>query len=161
MAVSYIGIGSNLGDRLKSCRMAVERLSAGVGKVVSVSKWRETEAITAPAGWQSGKPACQPSYINGAVCLETKLAPHELLAALNKIEAEMGRRRIGAKWESRPIDLDILFYDNQIINEPGLKIPHPELHKRMFVLDPLCDMAPTLVHPVFNKKVEKIREEFL
>ncbi len=176
MHTVFIGIGSNLGDRQKNCEMAVERLrSSKIAKNVMISKWYETEAmvchselrrseesqeyniiqgILRPFGAQNDNPP----YINGATKLETELTPRQLLTVLNKIEANLGRVRTSEKWGPRTIDLDILFYDDLIINEQDLKIPHPEAHKRIFVLSPLCDIAPDLIHPVLNRTATQLKE---
>ena len=175
MAIVFIGIGSNLGDKQKNCKKAIKLISQdGLTKSLVKSKWYETEALLPEAKvpmapptsiryLQEG-PICKcptlvkegdksPKFINGVVRIETDLSPRALLAILQKIEIKLGRIRTGKKWEPRTIDLDILFYDSRIINTPALKVPHPELHKRIFVLEPLCDIAPNLVHPVFKKTI--------
>jgi 2-amino-4-hydroxy-6-hydroxymethyldihydropteridine diphosphokinase len=184
----YISIGSNLGDRLDNCAKAVEHLKRHQDiEVAAVSEWYETEAITLER-------ERQPSYINGAVKITTSLTPQQLLAILKGTEREMGRPPHHPKWSSRTIDLDILFYDDLVINNNDLKplkksslgviaseakqshgiaaapsgprndffrgfdliIPHPEIEKRMFVLQPLCDIAPELLHPVLKMKIKDL-----
>ncbi len=163
MSIAYIAIGSNLGDRLKNCETAVERLiQDGVTKKVIKSKWCETEALIPPSppfskGGRGG--IFNPPFINGVIKIETSLSPTDLLHLTQSIENKLGRVRTGKKWEPRTIDLDILFYDDLIVDEPDLKIPHPELHKRMFVLEPLCDIEPTLLHPVIKKTIAVIASE--
>ncbi len=132
MSIVFIGIGSNLGNKRANCETAIELLQKNSHiKLIARSKWYETEALTKG----------DPKFINGAIKLETSLSPVELLHELQKIETEIGRVRTRKKWEPRVIDLDILFYDDLVMNTPELKIPHPELHKRMFVLKPLCDIG--------------------
>lgn len=163
MSIAYIAIGSNLGDRRANCERAVELLvQDGVAENIIKSRWYKTEALPPPSppfskGGQGG--IFYPPFINGVIKIETELAPRELLAGLQRIEANLGRVRTGKKWESRTIDLDILFYNDLVIDTPELKIPHPELHKRMFVLKPLCDIEPTLLHPVFGKTIAVIASE--
>jgi 2-amino-4-hydroxy-6-hydroxymethyldihydropteridine diphosphokinase len=158
MATVYIAIGSNLGDRRANCERAIESLlQDGVAKNVIISKWYETEALAEISN--SSPESRSPKYINGVVKIETGLAPRELMAELQKIEAALGRVRTGKKWEDRTIDLDILLYDDLIIDEPDLKIPHTELHKRMFVLEPLCDIEPALLHPIIGKTIAVIASE--
>ena len=149
---AFIGVGSNLGDRVANCEFAVTLLQQdGLTKLLIKSKWYETRALVR---WCDS--TLVPDYINGVVRIETELSPYELLAALQKIENRLGRVRTGKKWEPRTADLDILFYDDMVIDTPALKIPHPELHKRMFVLRPLCDIAPTFAHPVLNETMQEL-----
>ncbi len=165
--MSLIGIGSNLGDRLQNCEHVVEMLSQdGRVKNIIKSRWYETEAVIAPSPQPSPTmgegakrrrtPFDSPPFINGVFWIETSLSPTDLLRLTQSIETKLGRARTGKKWEPRTIDLDILFYDDLIIDMPDLKIPHPELHKRMFVLRPLCDIALTFVHPVFGKTIKEL-----
>ncbi|MEZ4999923.1 MAG: 2-amino-4-hydroxy-6-hydroxymethyldihydropteridine diphosphokinase [Bacteroidales bacterium] len=138
MAVAYIGIGSNIGDRNGNLLRATEYLSDRTGKVISLSGIYETE----PWGFSAGTP-----FLNMAAGVETALLPGELLKELIDIETGMGRVRSGSGYQSRIIDLDILFYDDLVLNTEALVIPHPLLHRRSFVLDPLAEIAPDLVHP--------------
>jgi len=155
MAIAFIGIGSNMGERLFNCKEAVRKVNLlPFASVIRVSKFRETKPIL-----DDEEP--QTDYINGVMKIETTLSPSELLLELHKIEKEMGRIRTGRKWELTVIDLDILFYDDLVINEQDLKVPHPELHKRMFVLEPLCDIAQDLMHQVLKKDIKHLREEIL
>lgn len=152
----FIGIGSNLGDRHKNCEAATLRLQTHPHiKNLIKSAWYGTEAVVP----EERRTKNEERFINGAACFETDLPPQKLLEFLQEIEAELGRLRTGKKWEPRTIDLDILFYDDLIIDTPQLKIPHPELHKRMFVLRPLCDIAPKLIHPVLKKTAKQLLEE--
>jgi 2-amino-4-hydroxy-6-hydroxymethyldihydropteridine diphosphokinase len=125
---AYIGIGSNLGNRLVNCRQALGYLNHSTEvEVVGSSRWYESEAVCASGGLDQNSPP----YVNGAAKIETTLTAHELLEFLRAIE----------------IDLDLLMYGQEIIAEEGLRVPHPQMAKRMFVLGPLCDIAPDAVHP--------------
>jgi len=138
MATAFIGIGSNLGDREAHVGRALELLGAEQElEVVAVSQLRETE----PVG-----PVEQGSFVNGAVQLVTELSPRELLERLLAIEQHLGRVR-KERFGPRTIDLDLLLYDDEVVEEPGLNVPHPRLHERRFALEPLADLAPDLVVP--------------
>jgi 2-amino-4-hydroxy-6-hydroxymethyldihydropteridine diphosphokinase len=135
VTLAYVGLGANLGAREETLRHAVERLGAAEGvDVLAVSSLRETE----PVGVVD-----QPPFLNGAVQLETSLPPRELLDLLLAIERSLGRVR-GARWGPRPVDLDLLLYGSEIVDEPGLRIPHPRLHERRFALEPLAELDPGL-----------------
>jgi 2-amino-4-hydroxy-6-hydroxymethyldihydropteridine diphosphokinase len=141
---AYIGIGSNLGNRLVNCRQALGYLNHSTEvEVVGSSRWYESEAVCASGGLDQNSPP----YVNGAAKIETTLTAHELLEFLRAIEVKMGREPVRAKEEPRTIDLDLLMYGQEIIAEEGLRVPHPQMAKRMFVLGPLCDIAPDAVHP--------------
>jgi len=136
---AYVGLGANLGDREAALRAAVERLDETPGiDVVAVSSFRET----APVGV-----AGQPDFLNGAVAVETILGPRELLEALLAIERGLGRVRGTERYGPRTIDLDLLLYGDARIDEPGLRVPHPRLHERLFVLEPLHELDPALEVP--------------
>ena len=138
MTNAFVGIGSNLGDREATLRHAIELLAAEEGiEVVAVSQLRETE----PVG-----PVEQGLFLNGAVLVTTRLPPRELVERLLAVEQRLGRVR-KERFGPRTIDLDLLVYGEQVIDEPGLTIPHPRLHERRFALDPLADLAPDLVIP--------------
>ena len=138
MATAFVGIGSNLGDRESNLRRAIELLSAEDGvEVVAVSEIRETD----PVG-----PVEQGPFLNGAVEVETSLGPHELLDRLLSVENGLGRVR-SERWGPRTIDLDLLLYGSERVDEAGLTVPHPRLHERRFVLEPLADLDPTLEIP--------------
>ncbi|MEW6108784.1 MAG: 2-amino-4-hydroxy-6-hydroxymethyldihydropteridine diphosphokinase [Nitrospirota bacterium] len=149
MSIAYIGIGSNIGNRQKNCLKALELLEANGLEVTEESSMYETE----PWGVED-----QPHFINMAVEVKTELSPGELLFLLKKIEHEMGRGDT-AKWGPRIIDLDILLYDDLEINENSLIIPHPLMHKREFVLEPLSEIAPEKVHPALKKKIGELFKE--
>jgi 2-amino-4-hydroxy-6-hydroxymethyldihydropteridine diphosphokinase len=136
---AYVGLGANLGDRERTLRAAVDALAAEEGiDVVSVSTLRETE----PLGVGE-----QPRFLNGAVELETTLIARELLDRLLAVEQRFGRVRIPGEHGPRTLDLDLLLYGDEAIDEPGLTVPHPRLHERRFVLEPLAELAPGLVVP--------------
>ena len=133
MATAYISLGSNLGDREAMIRAAIEALPG----VVAVSELRETE----PVGLVD-----QPPFLNGVARLETELSARELLEALLAVERQLGRER-RVRWGPRTIDLDLLLYGSETLEEPGLTVPHPRLHERRFALEPLAELAPSLVVP--------------
>ena len=140
MARAYVGIGSNLGDRRKLMDRAVRLLGEQGGvEVLAVSSFIETEPLGGPAG--------QPAYLNGALELETDLEPQALLEALLAIEDRLGRRR-EVRWGPRTVDLDLLLYEDRIIAEERLEVPHPRMRERPFVLEPLAEIAPRAVDPV-------------
>lgn len=136
---AYVGLGANLGDREATLRRALELLDAREGvEVVRVSSFRETEA------WG---PVAQPDFVNAVAELETTLGARELLDALLAIERGLGRVREGPRFGPRTIDLDLLLHGDGIVVEPGLELPHPRLHERRFVLEPLAELDPGLDVP--------------
>ena len=139
MTRAYVGLGANLGDRERTLRDAVDALGAedGIG-VVAVSTLRETD----PVGVGD-----QPRFVNGVVALDTTLAARELLDRLLAIEQRFGRVRVLGEHGPRTLDLDLLLYGDEELDEPGLTVPHPRLHERRFVLEPLAELAPGLVVP--------------
>jgi 2-amino-4-hydroxy-6-hydroxymethyldihydropteridine diphosphokinase len=148
MAEVYVGLGTNLGDKEFNLRRALEHLREGGCRIAAFSSIYRTE----PVGY-----ADQDWFLNAAARLETTLEPRDLLGLLRSIEKALGRiHRV--RNGPRVIDLDILFYDDRIQNESTLIIPHPRLHERMFVLAPLCDLAPEFVHPVLRKSVNDLKE---
>jgi 2-amino-4-hydroxy-6-hydroxymethyldihydropteridine diphosphokinase len=137
---AFVGLGANLGDRAGTIRRAVELLGAESGiEVVAVSTLRETD----PVGY-----ADQPAFLNGAAALETELSPRELLERLLAVELALGRvRGEGPRYGPRAIDLDLLLYGNEVVDEPGLTVPHPRLAERRFALEPLHELDPDLSFP--------------
>ena len=139
MARAYVGLGANLGPKEVTILRAVDLLGATEGiEVLELSRLRETE----PVGVTE-----QPPFLNGAVALETSLPPRELLDVLLRVERELGRVRDGERWGPRTIDLDLLLYGDETVDEPGLSVPHPRLHERRFALEPLADLEPELAIP--------------
>ena len=139
MATCLLGLGANLGDRIATLDAAVERLTRDPR--VSVrrrSRWIETAAI--------GGPAAQPGFLNGALFVETTLAPRALLQLLREIEHALGRERSG-RWHPRTIDLDLLLYDDLVVSDVDLVVPHPRMAVRRFVLEPAAEIAPDFWHP--------------
>lgn len=151
---AYIGIGSNLGNKLKNCEAAVDYIaSLDQTNIMAQSNWHENPAaVLAPD-------EKQPDYINGAVKIETGFGPAELLSKLKEIEISMGRPADHRKWLPRTIDLDLLLYDDLVWEGETLTIPHPEAAKRIFVLKPLCDIEPELAHPVLRKTMLELLGE--
>lgn len=144
----YLGLGSNLGRREKNIAAALNALESTLGvEVIRVSGLYETEPIGGPEG--------QPKFLNAAVHLRTTLKPDRLLALGQRIEAALGRRR-ETPWGPRSIDIDILIYEGEICSEPDLMIPHPLMHERRFVLEPLAEIAPNLIHPTLNQSVREL-----
>jgi 2-amino-4-hydroxy-6-hydroxymethyldihydropteridine diphosphokinase len=135
----YIGLGANLGDREATIRRGLELLDGDPDvEVAAVSTLRETD----PVGYED-----QPRFLNGAARLETELTPHALLERLLEVERELGRDRSGPRFGPRTIDLDLLLYGDELVAEDGLEIPHPRLHERAFVLEPLYELDPALQVP--------------
>jgi len=143
--IAYIGIGSNVGDREANCLRAVEFL-AETGKVIAVSSFYRTE----PVGYRD-----QEEFINAVAALETGVLPDDLLAACLAIEDRLARKRI-VRRGPRTLDLDILLYGDLVMNRPELIIPHPLMAERRFVLVPLAEIAPGVVHPVLQKTAEQL-----
>jgi 2-amino-4-hydroxy-6-hydroxymethyldihydropteridine diphosphokinase len=144
VANAFVGIGSNLGDRERQIMAALEQLARESGiEVLAVSKLRETE----PVGYRE-----QPRFLNGAAMVETALPPRELLDRLLAIERRLGRERgEGPRFGPRTIDLDLLVYGAETIDEPGLQVPHPRLAERRFALEPLAELEPSLEIPKFGQ----------
>jgi 2-amino-4-hydroxy-6-hydroxymethyldihydropteridine diphosphokinase len=136
---AFVGLGANLGDREQTLGAAVDALAGEAGiEVVAVSTLRDTE----PVGVGE-----QPRFLNGAAELETALTARELLDRLLVVEQRFGRVRIPGEHGPRTLDLDLLLYGDQVLEEPGLTVPHPRLHERRFVLEPLAELAPGLLVP--------------
>ena len=144
---AYIGVGANLGDRIANLEEAVTRLRA-FGEVTRVSSWYETEPVDVTD---------QPWFVNGVAELETELNAEALLRALLTIEKAMGRERTRDKGP-RVVDLDLLLFDNETVNTPELTLPHPAMHERRFVLEPLAEIAPDAAHPRLRETASTLLE---
>jgi 2-amino-4-hydroxy-6-hydroxymethyldihydropteridine diphosphokinase len=150
MNKSYLLLGTNLGNRLANLQLAKTLINEKAGEIVKVSSVYESE----PWGYHDAN-----SYYNQAVCISTNLNPRDLLSIVLSIESEMGRTRSGIGYDARIIDIDILFYESVVMNNPTLKIPHPRLQDRMFVLKPLSEIAEKLVHPVLKVNIQQLTEQ--
>jgi 2-amino-4-hydroxy-6-hydroxymethyldihydropteridine diphosphokinase len=147
--ICYIGIGSNLGNSLKNCKNAVEILFRRKGiQLKTVSSFYRTE----PVGIEN-----QNYFINAVAEIKTDLSAHNLMHELQNIENDMGRER-GVKGGPRIIDLDLLFYGQDVIGDNDLTVPHPEIHKRRFVLEPLCEIASYFIHPLFGISIRGLKD---
>ena len=151
MAIVYLGLGTNLGDKAANLHAAVHLISGKIGKVISLSSFY----ATAPWGFES-----ENSFLNAAICVETSLSPLEVLHRTQEIERTLGRthKSTGGIYHDRIIDIDLLLYNKEIIQTPELTIPHPLMLQRDFVMNPLVEIAPDVVHPVFGS-ASGIREE--
>ena len=149
MAHVYLGLGTNLGDKAANLHRAVCGISEKIGKVLSLSSFYET----APWGFES-----ENSFLNAAICVETSLSPLEVLHRTQEIERTLGRthKSTGGIYHDRIIDIDLLLYNKEIIQTPELTIPHPLMLQRDFVMNPLVEIAPDVVHPVFGKKLSAL-----
>jgi 2-amino-4-hydroxy-6-hydroxymethyldihydropteridine diphosphokinase len=148
----YLSLGSNVGDREAHLRDALARLGAA-GRVVAISSFYETEPVEFTS---------QPWFLNCAVALETTETPRELMTKILRIEEKMGRRRVQKKGP-RSIDIDILMFlvagsEDTILDSKELTIPHPAMHQRRFVLEPLAEIAPNVIHPIFKKTISELRD---
>jgi len=148
--ISYLILGGNAGDRMDYLRRAVDMLRIEVDRVVALSAVYESE----PWGFED---PCL--FLNQVAVVETNLAPLSLLECIQRIELTLGRLRSHDGYHARTMDIDILLYGNQIINVPGLVIPHPRMAERMFVLHPIVELAPNLEHPVLHCTMEQLREK--
>jgi 2-amino-4-hydroxy-6-hydroxymethyldihydropteridine diphosphokinase len=147
MESAYIGIGSNIGHKIDHCKRAISLMGKLEGCSVRLqSPFYRTE----PVGVEG-----QDTFVNGVVCVDTDLSALTLLKRLLKIETDMGRVRL-KKWDARVIDLDILLFGSRVINKPDLVVPHPLMHLRRFVLTPLLQIAPDLIHPVLCQSIREL-----
>lgn len=142
---AYLSLGSNLGDRAANLHEAVAQLNRA-GRLVVLSSFYETQPVDVPD---------QPWFLNCVAAIETVLAPRELLDLVLRVEAAMGRLRMRAKG-ARNIDIDVLLFGDRMVNEPGLKIPHPAMQQRRFVLEPLVEIAPEAHHPELGKTAREL-----
>lgn len=150
---AFIGIGSNLGDRSEYCRHAIELLGGRNDiRIERVSPWYESDAVPVSGSFAEE----QPPYVNGVAKIITTLSARELFSAMMDVEASLGRPRPRPKGAPRTIDLDLLLYDDAVIDEPDLKIPHPEIAKRTFVLVPLCDISPDAIHSLSGQSAREL-----
>jgi 2-amino-4-hydroxy-6-hydroxymethyldihydropteridine diphosphokinase len=146
----FLGLGTNLGDRERNLGQALDKIAEVIGIIISRSSVYETE----PWGFQSSD-----QFLNMVIGVDTNLKPSGLLGRLLMIESLLGRLRDGKQYSSRIIDIDILLYGRQKVDTISLKIPHPRMHERNFVLVPLCEIAPRIVHPVFGKTMTELLNE--
>ena len=154
MSCVYLGLGSNLGDKRKYIENALALIKIRVGNIIAVSGFHETQ----PWGYDSSE-----VFINVVAEVETNLNPKELLLATQDIERKIGRtdKTTGREYHDRIIDIDILLFDNLILQTSELTIPHPLMHKRKFVLEPLSEIAPTFVYPVSGKTIAELYDILL
>ncbi|HSO20557.1 MAG TPA: 2-amino-4-hydroxy-6-hydroxymethyldihydropteridine diphosphokinase [Desulfosarcina sp.] len=143
MHTVFLSVGSNMGDKLENCLMGIDALTAsGAGRLLAVSRFFRTSPVDyTDQDW----------FVNAAVKIATRLSPDDLLAELLAIQRGMGRKADAIRFGPRVLDLDILLYDDRIIRVADLEIPHPRMHKRAFVLQPICDIDPAIVHPVLGR----------
>jgi len=146
--VAYLSLGSNLGDRAANLRAALAQLNEA-GRLLAVSALYETQPVDVPG---------QPWFLNCVAALETEKTPRELLALALRTEATMGRLRMRAKG-ARNIDIDLVLFGDRVVDEPGLKIPHPAMHRRRFVLEPLVEIAPDARHPELGRTARELLGE--
>lgn len=145
MAIAYLALGTNIGNKRRNMITAAALLAERVGDVLALSGFYETE----PWGFQS-----ENTFLNAALQLDTSLSPLELLKATQEIEIEMGRtQKSNGAYHDRIIDIDILLYEDLVLQTPELSLPHPLMHERLFVMEPLAEIAPNVIHPVFKKPV--------
>jgi 2-amino-4-hydroxy-6-hydroxymethyldihydropteridine diphosphokinase len=145
MEIAYLSLGSNVGHREANLRAAIAQLHAG-GELLAVSALYETQPVDVPD---------QPWFLNRVAAIETEKTPRELLQLALQIEAAMGRLRLG-KQGPRNIDIDIVLFGDRMMDEPGLRIPHPAMHQRRFVLEPLVEIAPEVRHPQLGKTAREM-----
>ena len=152
MATLYLSLGTNLGDRRSNLDTALELIAQRIGTVQAKSEILETK----PWGFESPN-----SFLNMAVQVKTDLGPKQALLITQGIEKEMGRtqKSVERNYHDRPIDIDILLFDDVVLNTGDLTIPHPLMHERMFVMQPLAEIAPNTQHPVLHKTIRQIADE--
>lgn len=148
----YLSLGSNEGDREQLLRSAIDAIGLLIGPVDSISPFVETE----PWGFESPHP-----FVNAALSVETSLSAMDVLERTQSIERQLGRRRksIAGRYEDRPIDIDLLLYGDLVLTSERLTLPHPLLSERLFVLEPLAEIAPQILHPTLGKTIQTLRDE--
>jgi 2-amino-4-hydroxy-6-hydroxymethyldihydropteridine diphosphokinase len=146
----YLGLGTNLGDRETNLRKAINNVGELIGSVVHISSIYETE----PVGFKT-----KDRFLNMVAEVDTTLEPLGVMEMILQVETLLGRVRKGNKYSSRVIDLDILLFGNRIIENDSLSVPHPRMHERRFVLVPLCEISPDLVHPILEKSIKTLLSE--
>jgi 2-amino-4-hydroxy-6-hydroxymethyldihydropteridine diphosphokinase len=148
--IAIVGIGSNLGDKIKNCESAIDRLGRfRENRILQRSSLYKTE----PMGYTA-----QDWFVNGVIKVETRWGPHALLGCLKRLERALGRRKTWP-WGPRVIDLDLLLFNREEIQTKDVQIPHPHLHERAFVLVPLCEIDPEAVHPVLRKRAKELLKD--
>ena len=145
----YLGLGTNLGDKEQNLRMSIKKIEERIGNVVSLSAFY----ATAPWGFSS-----ENSFLNAAVCVDTTLLPLQVLEETQRIERELGRteKSVNGLYADRLIDIDLLLYDDRVMDAEGLILPHPLMTERRFVMEPLSEIAPDVVHPVLHKTMKEL-----
>lgn len=146
---AIVAFGANLGDRLATLERALELIRPEIGPVSGRSRWHETPAMIHP----DDPAGSYPPFLNGIAVVQSDLEPAAILARLHLIEGRLGRDRgrEAARWRPRLVDLDLIGLDDLVVDEPGLRLPHPEMHRRAFVLAPLCEVWPDWRHPILNR----------
>lgn len=145
----YLGLGSNLGDKQAYLKLAISLIEKRIGRIVCQSAYYETE----PWGYVSSN-----TYLNAVIAVETNLMPMDVLDITQDIERELGRKQKSTEggYADRPIDIDLLLMDDRVMQTERLTLPHPLMHQRLFVMEPLVEIAPTLIHPVLKKTICQI-----
>jgi 2-amino-4-hydroxy-6-hydroxymethyldihydropteridine diphosphokinase len=152
MTTAFIALGSNMGDRHTTLQAALARIRQLSGtRVLAVATFRETAPVDCPPN--------TPAFVNSVTKIETSFDVRELLEHLLKMERDFGRRNTSPQHESRTLDLDLLLYDNLVLSEPGLTVPHPRMHLRRFVLEPLAEIAPDVKHSISGKTARQMLAE--
>ena len=148
--VAYLSVGSNMGDRAENCRKGIRLLDEQEHtSVVKSSPFYQTEPVDyLDQDW----------FVNGIIQVKTTLSPAKLLETVKGIERQVGRKTGVVRFGPRILDMDIILYDSRIVNQPDIEIPHPRMHKRCFVLKPLCDIDPDIVHPVLQQTMHALLE---
>jgi len=153
LSPAFIAFGGNLGEPVATLRRALPMLNGGIGEIVKLSSLYETRALTLNG-------ATQPNYVNAVIEVRSERDADTILRELLKIERQLGRDRSPDKrWEPRTIDLDLLFVGDTVVSTPPLSLPHPEIPKRDFVVDPLAEIAPDFLHPVIGKSMRQLSVE--